>query len=214
MAPAVPVPALSQEIEAGIGSLCTDSLRRGHPRVWKDLHLLAQTETPFQANPSTPANATGEVNRVFADRHKDDATHKFLPLNDTTGRPKRVFRKTPPPPRNRRKSAPEIGAAAPHPDIVVGSARLNKFKPLIDAPGRPKRVLTPPLSRSNASEASPGQVDSEQAGAAGKREHFPPAKPPSLDLSVLLGTLLCGSAPEDAGAGLLDFADCGWHNPA
>jgi len=209
MAPVDPVPAPSQETEAGTGSLCTDSLRHGHPRVWKDLHLLAQTETHLQANPATPANATGEVNRVTADRHKDDATRKFLPLNDTTGRPKRVFRKTPPPPRNRRKSAPEIGAAAPHPDAaaphpeILGAARLNRFELLNDAPGRPKRVVTPPPSRSNAAEPSPGQV----ASAAGKREHSFAGKPLR---SALLRTLLRGAPP----AGLHDFEGCGWLNHA
>jgi hypothetical protein len=196
MAQADSISALSQEIEAGIGSLRT-------PR-----------QTHFQANPSTPANATGEVNRVAAHRHIDGATYKFVPLNDTTGRPKRVFRKTPPPPKNRRKSASEIGAAAPHPDEIFGSARLKSFELLNDALGSPKRALTPPLSRSNASEASTGQVDSEQAGAAGKRELSFAAKQTLLDCSVLLCKLPSGSAPENAGAGVLDFADCGWRNHA
>jgi hypothetical protein len=41
-----------------------DSLRHGHPRVWKDMHLLSQTETHFQANPLSPADATGEADHV------------------------------------------------------------------------------------------------------------------------------------------------------
>jgi hypothetical protein len=58
----------------------------------------------FETKAPSPANATGEGNRVAprcssADRHKDEARpSRFEPLNDTTGRTKRVFRKTPPPP--------------------------------------------------------------------------------------------------------------------
>ena len=157
MTPSGITPAFIQPIEAGIDSLRTDCLRHGHPRVWKDLHLLAQTETHFPASPipPSPANVTDEVNRatfraLIADRYKDDA-HTFLPLNDTTGRPKRVFRKTPPPPKNRKGGNL---AAALHPDDIVGYACLNKLAPINDVTGRSKRVSTLPPSRSNASEAS------------------------------------------------------------
>ena len=61
-------------------------------------------EGHFETKAPSPANATGEGNRFAsrcsnADRHKDDARpNRFEPLNDTTGRTKRLFRKTPPPP--------------------------------------------------------------------------------------------------------------------
>ena len=95
MPPSGLAPAFIQ-IEAGIDSLRIGSLRHGHPRVWKDLHLLAQTETHFPASP--PSSPTGKVTRAtsrapIAHLFKEDAL-KFLPLNDTTGRPKRVFRDT------------------------------------------------------------------------------------------------------------------------
>ena len=216
MPPADPAPAAIHEIEAGIDSLRI--LRHGHPRVWKDLHLLAQTEEHFPASPPSPANSTGEVNRAnsrasIAHRYMEDAL-KVLPLNDTTGRPKRVFRKTPPPPRNRPKGAPGIAAAALHLADIFGCARLNKLAPLNDATGRPKRVLPPPPSRSNASAASLGQVDSEQAGAEDKRGQPCGEKPPSPDFSVLLCTLPSVAFPEDAGAGLHGFEGCAWRNEA
>ena len=196
-----PAPAFIHEVEAGIEFLRTDSLRHGHPRVWKDLHLLAQTATHFPASPPSPANAAGKVNRAtfrasIADRYKEDA-HKFLPLNDTTGRPKRVFRKTPPPTKNRRKSAPEIAAAALHLDDIVGYACLNKLVSINDVTGRPKRVFTLPPSRSNASS---GQVDSEQAGAEDKHEQPCDAKPPLSEFVVFLCTLCSFSLPEDGWA--------------
>ncbi|KAJ1491954.1 hypothetical protein T484DRAFT_1881720 [Baffinella frigidus] len=129
MAPTPPVPALSQEIEAGIDSLRTDGLRHGHPRVFKDLHLLAQIHTHSEPPPG------------FIVRRNS------VPLNDTTGRPRRVYRKTPPPPknRNRRHSTPD--AAAPADEIGDAASPLN------NATARQERVLTPPPSRSNASEA-------------------------------------------------------------
>ncbi|KAJ1477460.1 hypothetical protein T484DRAFT_1821208 [Baffinella frigidus] len=107
-----------------------------------------------QANPPSPANATGEANRVAprrsnADRHKDDARPDMEPLNDTTGRTKRVFRKTPPPPINRHSTS-KIGAAPPPQDDFRGSACLNRFEePLNDTTGLTKRVLrkTPPPSK-------------------------------------------------------------------
>jgi hypothetical protein len=58
MPPSGITPAFIQQIEAGIDSLRTDSLRHGHPRVWKDLHLLAQTETHFPASPIPPCEVT------------------------------------------------------------------------------------------------------------------------------------------------------------
>ena len=139
MAPAPDsVPALIQEIEAGVDSLRIDSLRHGQPRVLHDLHLLAQIEGHLQANPPSPADLAGEVNpiaprRSSVDRHKDDVRpHWFEPLNDTTlsttrpGRTKRKYRKTPPPPINRHQSMSGI-AATPHQDDHSGSARLARF---------------------------------------------------------------------------------------
>jgi len=87
-------------------------------------------EGHFKTKAPSPANATGEGNRSpprcsNADRHKDDARpNRFEPLNDTTGRSKRVFRKTPPPPIYR--STPET--ADPSEDIVCGSARLSRIE--------------------------------------------------------------------------------------
>jgi len=138
MTPApAPVPALLPEIEAS-----TDSLRHGHPRVVQDLHLLDRIE----GDPPSPVDATGDATHVAPRRstadshksmslayepsseplHKDDARlNRFEePLNDTTGRAKRVYRKTPPPPINRS----EIGAAAPSQDDICGSARLDMFE--------------------------------------------------------------------------------------
>jgi len=113
-------------------------------------YLPAMIEGHFETKASSPANATGEGNRFTprcsnADRHKDDARpNRFQePLNDTTGRTKRVFRKTPPPPINRHQSTSEIGSE----DIVCGSARRNRFfEPLNDTTARPTRVFrkTPP----------------------------------------------------------------------
>jgi len=73
--------------------------------------------------------AAGEGSRVAlgvrssADRHKDSARlNRFEEsLNDTTGRPKRVFRKTPPPPINRTQSTSDAAAtAAPSQDCEGG----------------------------------------------------------------------------------------------
>jgi len=77
-------------------------------------------------NPPSPTIATGEADRVAlgvrssADRHKDDARRNRFEedLNDTTGRPKRVFRKTPPPPIKRTQSTSD--AAAPSQDCEGG----------------------------------------------------------------------------------------------
>ena len=137
MAPAPDsIPALTQEIEAGVDSLRIDSLRHGQPRVLHDLHLLTRIEGHLQANPPSPADVAEEVNpiaprRSSVDRHKDDVRpHWFEPLNDTTlsstrpGRTKRKYRKTPPPPINRHQSTSEI-AATPSQDDICAPARLS-----------------------------------------------------------------------------------------
>ena len=160
----------------------------------------------------------GEVTSVAprrsnTDRHKDDARPSwFEPLNDTAlsttrpGRTKRVYRKTPPPPINRHQYTVETKAAAPHHHGV--SARLNRFEePLNDTTGS----KTPPPSWSNASAATLGHVDSEQAGPSDKHEQPCDAAP---DLTVLC-TLPGASPHEDASAALVnDFEDCDWLNKA
>ncbi|KAJ1468851.1 hypothetical protein T484DRAFT_1853890 [Baffinella frigidus] len=171
MAPAVDhVPASIQAIEGGIDSLRTHSERRGHARSRED--LFAQTQRLLQANPPSPANATGVTpRRSNADRHKDDARPDLVePLNDTTGRTKRVYRTTPPPPIDRLQSAPAIGAATPSQDDVCGSAQVggsarhNRFQelwvPLNDTTGRPKRVFrkTPPPSKIPCKDAKDSPV--------------------------------------------------------
>ena len=88
-------------------------------------------ERHFEIKAPSPANATGEGNRFApqcsnADRHTDDARpNRFEPLNDTTGRTKRLFCKTPPPPIYRHQS--KSGAADPPEDFDCGSARLNRL---------------------------------------------------------------------------------------
>ncbi|KAJ1473841.1 hypothetical protein T484DRAFT_1972069 [Baffinella frigidus] len=195
MAPTVdPVLALIQEIEAGIDSLRTDSECHGRARSHEeDLFLEVQN---FQANPPSQANATGGTpRRPRADRHKDDAPPDWIePLNDTTGRTKRVYCTTPPPPINRQKSAPKFGGAAPSQDDVggsahvCGSARHNRYQdrqePLNDTTGRPKRVFC---------------------------ESPPPSK---IKDSPELGPLPGFSTNEGAGAGFHDFEDGGWLNKA
>jgi hypothetical protein len=135
-------PALLPEIEEGVDSLHTDSLRHGHPRVLRDLHLL-----------------------------------------------------------NRHQSTSEIGVAARQDDIC-GAACINRFEePLNDTTSS----KTPPPSRSNASAATLGCVDSEQAGATGKQEQPCDATP---DITVLC-TLRSTSPHEDVDAGRAsEFADC------
>jgi hypothetical protein len=88
-------------------------------------------EEQFETKASSPANGTGEGSHFTprssnVDRHKDDAhPNRFEePLNDTTGRTKRVFRKTPPPSINRHQSTSEIDSE----DIDCGSARLTRFE--------------------------------------------------------------------------------------
>jgi len=100
-------------------------------RTRHEKYLPAMIEGLFEPKASSPANATGGGNRFTlrcsnADRHKDDVRpSRFMePLNDTTGRTKRVFRKTPPPPLNRQQSMPAIGSE----DIVCASARLDRFE--------------------------------------------------------------------------------------
>lgn len=79
------------------------------------------------------------------------------PLNDTTGRPRRIFRKTPPPPStNRDQSTSKIHSAPPSQDAICASARRSRFEePLNDTTGRPTRVFrkTPPPRRSKDSES-------------------------------------------------------------
>ncbi|KAJ1473204.1 hypothetical protein T484DRAFT_1913431 [Baffinella frigidus] len=72
--------------------------------------------------------------------------NRFEPLNDTTGRPKRVFRKTPPPPSIRRQSTSKTTEGAQFKDDICSSARLDRFEPLNAMTDRPKRVVrkTPP----------------------------------------------------------------------
>ncbi|KAJ1489919.1 hypothetical protein T484DRAFT_1743738 [Baffinella frigidus] len=175
MAPAPnPVPALVPGIEAS-----TDAVYPDEEEERFFLDVLAQTETPLQANPWSPATAAGEANNVNlrrsnADRHQDDARYseplndtagristsevggaaphqddistrrnRFQePLDDLSGRLRRVFRKTPPPIYNRHQSTSEIAAAAPSQDDICGSsARLNRFEePLNDSPAAARSV--------------------------------------------------------------------------
>ncbi|KAJ1490417.1 hypothetical protein T484DRAFT_1743551 [Baffinella frigidus] len=147
MAPAAPdhVLALIQEIEGSIASIRTDSLFLGHALYCKDLRVLldlhAHTQRHFQATPPSPANVTGEVNRVAprrsnTGRHKDD---RFEPLNDTTGRTKRVFLKTPPPPINRQKSTLFLRQQIGPSFYIPKAAPRNMFGEPLNDTGRHKR---------------------------------------------------------------------------
>jgi hypothetical protein len=69
------------------------------------LDLLSETETLVQAEKNASSN--------------------FEPLNDTTARKKRVVRKTPLPPINRRQSTSEIGALSQ--DDISGSESLRLY---------------------------------------------------------------------------------------
>ncbi|KAJ1486824.1 hypothetical protein T484DRAFT_2020184 [Baffinella frigidus] len=134
-----------------------------------------------QANAPSPENATGATHRVApgrlnADRHKDNARpDRFTePLNDTTDRTKRVYRKTPPLPINRHQSTTDARSSTPHQDDIRGSSarlnmntRLNRFdEPLNDTTARPKRVFrkTPPPSKNQAYAA---RLREEEATATG-----------------------------------------------
>jgi hypothetical protein len=77
--------------------------------------------------------------------------NRFEPLNDTTDRPKRVFRKTPPPQIIRGVSTTEIlGTTTPAQDDFYPSVRRSRFESLNDTTDRPRRVFrkTPPPPRS------------------------------------------------------------------
>ena len=207
MTPALdPMPTLFSELEASADSVRHALSLDEEERVFLDL----------QANPRSPANATGEANSVVprrpnADRHRPQDDMRFswsAPLNDTIGRTNRVYQTSPRPPINRHQSTSEFAAAAMSGDDTCRPARLiSSEEPLNDTIGRPARVFrtTPPRTRGQRSdmdsEETLGRVESEQVVAAGTREQPPDAMQTMLDFPELC-VLQSGSPTEDGDAAL------------
>ncbi|KAJ1468152.1 hypothetical protein T484DRAFT_1856284 [Baffinella frigidus] len=82
-----------------------------------------------------------------------------------TDRPKRVFRKTPPPPSIRHQSTSETAAGTQFKDDICSSARLDRFEPLNVMTDRPKRVFRktppPPTLRGVSTSASHDDLPNE-----------------------------------------------------
>ena len=127
------------------------------PATCPDRSVDLETSCVPSQNPSpkvfaekSPAMAPTQEFQTGADVGR---LNRFERLNDTTGRPKRVFRKTPPPEKIRGPSTAEIlSTTTPAQDDVFPSARRNscEVKSLNDTTDHPKRVCheTPPPPRS------------------------------------------------------------------